>query len=935
MTEIDALRFGHSQSGLGIQCATPRLSWRTSSPNPNVHNWTQTAYEIALKAPGESHQADDGGQVYHVDSANSTWVPWPGPPLRSRERMQVRVRAHGTWIEIEDDGGTPEKEQPRQQAGFTAWSAWGTVECALLSKSDWAAVPIVHPAVGDAHTPLRPVVLRKTFDLPPDFGHVERARLYVTGLGLYRVYLNGKRVGDHELAPGWASYSHRLAYQVHDVSAAVAARNVLGVEVAEGWYAGRLGFNGGRRCLYGERIGALVQLEVVGARKEEVLRVVSDGSWRCNFSSLVRSEIYDGELYDMRQELGNWLGDPDYEEEEEAAWRPVVSLPLPAASLVVPRAPPVRVTQRVAPRRLFATPSGRLVLDFGQNLVGKLHVRRLDLPADAEVRFTHAEVMENGELGVRPLRQAKCTDVIVSSGDILTEWSPKFTFHGFRFVQVDGWDPRASSLAWQENIAALVLHTDFAAAGDFECSHDAINQLHCNARWSMRGNFVSIPTDCPQRDERLGWTGDIQVFSPSATVLYNCEGMLADWMEDVAAEQHDDGGVPPLVVPNVLQHVWPPMPQAVWDDVVIILPWVLYQASGDAEILRRQYPSMTAWLDQGVRRGDDGLWDPDHWQLGDWLDPQAPSDEPGDGRTSGVLVADAYLVHVTRILAQISKLLNQDADAAHYQEQSDRLLHAFHAKYVTPKGLVAGDTQTAYALVVVFGLIDSQSQRKTISHQLSRLVRMAKFRVATGFAGTPIILQALRDSGNLSLAYRMLLEDKCPSWLYPISQGATTIWERWDSLLPDGSINPGEMTSFNHYALGSVVQWLHETVGGLIPREPGWKSVLVSPQPGGPLTYAAVSHDCAYGRWSCRWDLVPLEGAGEDEGEEEGKCGQRINLLKVELDVPLNATAIVRLGSEAEKHVGSGHYRFQVPFVPLPYPLEPIAPFITNPGQGL
>ncbi|PYH43537.1 alpha-L-rhamnosidase [Aspergillus saccharolyticus JOP 1030-1] len=916
MTQIVNLTFEHFPTGFGIQCAAPRLSWKAACPKGNARDWTQTSYEIAVKAP--EFPPEDEGQIYRVDSSESTWVPWPGPPLRSRERKLVRVRAHGTWIEMTEENDTP----TRERAGFTAWSTWIGVECALLTQQDWSAVPMVHPSTGGDRT-LRPVVFRKSFELPAGFGAVDRARLYITGLGMYRVYLNGRRVGDHELAPGWTSYKHRMAYQVHDVSTGIAARNVVGVEVAEGWYAGRLGFNGGRRCFYGDQIGAIVQLEIVGARKDLLMQVVSDSSWKCNFSPLVRSEIYDGEWYDMREELGNWHGDPDYP--EMTTWKPVMTLAQPTAALVVPRAPPVRVTQHVTARRLLTTPSGRLILDFGQNLVGRLHVRELHLSPDAEVRFTHAEVLENGELGTRPLRQAECTDVIISSGENLRDWSPKFTFHGFRFVQVDGWDLRSASLSWQENITALVLHTDFAPAGGFECSHGAINQLHRNAWWSMRGNFVSIPTDCPQRDERLGWTGDIQVFSPSATFLFNCEGMLADWLEDIAAEQHDDGGVPPLVVPNVLQHVWPPMPQAVWDDVVIILPWVIYQASGDLELLRRQYPSMKAWLDQGVRRGEDGLWDPDHWQLGDWLDPQAPSDEPGDGRTSGALVADAYLVRVTRILAQISRLLSQEADYAHYQQESDRHLQAFQAKYVTPRGLVAGDSQTAYALVIVYNLIDSEPQRTTINYQLSRLVRMAKFRVATGFAGTPIILHALSHSNNLSLAYRMLLEDKCPSWLYPITQGATTIWERWDSLLPDGSINPGEMTSFNHYALGSVVQWLHETVGGLIPREPGWKTVLVSPQPGGPLTYAAVSHDCAYGRWSCRWELTAVEG-----GDGERK------MLTVELDVPLNATAIVRLGCEQDdKKVGSGHYRFQVPFVAQPYPPEAIAPFITNPGQGL
>ncbi|KAL2830816.1 bacterial alpha-L-rhamnosidase-domain-containing protein [Aspergillus cavernicola] len=463
------------------------------------------------------------------------------------------------------------------------------------------------------HTFTVQLVVLKTFDLPSEFGLVDRARIYVTGFGVYRAYLNGARVGDHEMAPGWTSYHHRLAYQVFDVSSMIGSENVLGIEVVEGWYAGRLGFDGGKRHLYGPHIGGILQLEIHGVGGQ-VMRVTSDDSWSWNFSALVRSEIYGGELYDMRSELelGNWYSDPNYKDIE---WEPVTSLSFPDSSLIVPRAPPVRVTQRIAPQRILTTPSGQPVLDFDS--------------------LTHAEMMEDGELGIRLLRDAQCTDTIISSGKTLVDWSPKFTFHGFRFVQINGWDPREE---------------EKGDTGWIECSHEAINQLHRNAQWSMRGNFVSIPTDCPQRDERLGWTGDIQIFGPSTNFLYRSAGMLADWMEDVAVEQLSHHG-------------------AVWDDVVIILPWVLYQSSGDLDILRRQYPSMTAWLNQGVRHGDDNLWDENLWQLGDWRDPNAPSNEPGDGRTNGTLVADAYLVYVTSRLARISDLLGKETEYTHYQHE--------------------------------------------------------------------------------------------------------------------------------------------------------------------------------------------------------------------------------------------------------------------------
>jgi alpha-L-rhamnosidase len=553
----------------------------------------------------------------------------------------------------------------------------------------------------------------------------------------------------------------------------------------------------------------------------------------------------------------------------------------------------------------------------------------MTLPANATVTFTHAEVMgDDRELGTRPLRGAQCVDTVISSGQPLIDWSPKFTFHGFRFVQVDGWDPRTAQ-SWQSNIQALVIHTDFKRTGRFECSNLAINQLHQNACWSMRGNFLSIPTDCPQRDERLGWTGDIQVFGPSATFLYDSIGMISEWMEDVACEQSDHHGIPPLVVPNVLDHVWPSIPQALWGDVVIILPWILYLSSGDRDILQRQYSSMKSWLDQGVRRGNDGLWDPEIWQLGDWLDPQAPPDEPGDCRTNGTLVADAYLVHVTSLMSDIAAVLERETEIIHYSCKAQRLRALFQEKYITPSGLIVGDSQTAYSLAIVFGLLSTQQQLDMARCQLAARVRMAKFRVATGFAGTPVILRALTDTDNLSLAYRMLLEERCPSWLYPINMGATTVWERWDSMLPNGSINPGEMTSFNHYALGSVVNWLHETVGGLRPLEAGWKTALVCPQPGGSLTQAVVSYESVYGHWNCQWKLV-------HDADRDGSVTFCLDLI-----VPPNCQAFVKFratedgSSNLEETVGSGKHQWRIPFCPWPWPPRATAPFITNPGQNV
>ncbi|KJJ29003.1 hypothetical protein AFLA70_390g001150 [Aspergillus flavus AF70] len=915
MAKISALRFEQHSTGLGIQCSSPRISWTFCAIDDSICDWTQSQYQISVyRETGSSVEVV-------VDSHVSSLVPWPATPLQSRERASVRVRVYGIWMD---------RATKRQHSGWSAWSSWAIVECSLLSRQDWSAVPISSSSIPASHEdePLRPLLFRKSFVLPATFTSLHRARLYITALGVYRAYINGSRVGDHEMAPGWSSYRHRLAYQVFDVDSLInpSCNNVLSVEVAEGWFAGRLGFSGGKRNIYGSCMAVMAQLEVDGVGGER-FQVTSDSSWKCHRSPIISSEIYNGEVYDARAEVGDWnRHGPLYLDEN---WEKVSILDFPSARLYAPNAPPARITEYLAPQKIFTTPSGRLILDFGQNLVGKLLIHSMTLPVDATVSFTHAEVMENdGELGTRPLRGARCVDTIISSGQKLVDWSPKDTFHGFRYVQVDGWDPRTVPF-WRTNIRALVIHTDFKRTGLFECSNSLINQLHKNACWSMRGNFLSLPTDCPQRDERLGWTGDIQIFGPSATFLYDSIGMLSEWIEDVACEQSDYHGVPPLVVPNILNHVWPSMPQAVWGDVVIILPWTLYLSSGDRDMLHRQYSSMALWLDQGIRRGKDGLWDPELWQLGDWLDPQAPPDEPGDCRTRGTLVADAYLVYVTSLMGNISAIIGRDAESAHYRQTAQRLRTLFQNKYITSSGLVVGDSQTAYSLALVFGLLSTKEQLATARSQLAERVRIAKFRVATGFAGTPIILRALTESDNLSLAYRMLLEERCPSWLYPITMGATTVWERWDSMLPDGAINPGEMTSFNHYALGSVVAWLHETVGGLRPLQAGWKSALVSPKPGGSLTHATVSYESVYGHWSCAWKLVP-----------DGARDERMTLC-LDLIVPPNCHAVVQIQAGAdgsgnrEERVGSGRHQWKIPFSPGPWPPKATAPFIKNPGQGL
>ena len=737
--------FEQYASGLGMETASPRLSWQFVQDDNTVHDWEQKGYEVEIENTSSHEKAS-----YSVTSNNSNLVPWPAPPLRSREGVRVRVRAYGVGF-----------DEP------TDWSTWAGAECGLQSRDGWTACFIGSQTCFDGSDAIRPLRFRRAFSVSSGTGESLRARLYITALGVYTAYVNGERVSDDCMNPGWTSYKHHLAYQTYDVSSLLKPKepNVIAVEVGEGWYAGRLGYGGGGSCFYGDRLGLLAQLEIsTGGNSTD--RIETNQSWQCQPSDITRSQIYDGEDYDGRLEHALWNREAG---EGSGDWHAVEKLEAPSAELFARHAPPVRVVAEVKPVEMITTPSGKFILDFGENVVGKLQLRHLHKPSGHKITLKHAEVLENDELGIRPLRVAKCTDNVICSGDIM-QWTPQFTFHGFRYAQIEGWTPRDQDcpLNLAEDISALVLQTDLTRLGHFSCSHKMVNQLHENAWRSMRGNFLSIPTDCPQRDERLGWTGDIQVFSPSANFLYKTAGMLGDWLKDLAAEQLEPGtqGIPPFVVPNVLQDLWPHMPQAIWDDVTVLLPWNLYRSYGDKDILQRQYPSMLAWLDQGISRGKDRLWDQDQWHLGDWLDPAAPPEEPGDARTNGALVADAYLVHVTTVMAEISSILGKEDEFRRFKQDAVDLKHTFQQKYVAPSGLLVGDTQTALALAIRFDLHEDEKQSIEAGARLAKLVRQAQFRVSTGFAGTPSILSI--SSSASSIPNASMFETRCSVVLPPM-----------------------------------------------------------------------------------------------------------------------------------------------------------------------
>ena len=740
---IAAITAEHHHSGFGLFTSAPRLSWRFNETT--TKDWTQASYDLVITRHGKD-------ESYSVTSAESLLVPWPSTPLVSRERATIKVRAHGS------DGGT------------TDWASLD-VEVALLDRSEWKA-KLISRAPYRSPPPKHPFHLRTTFKTSKRGS----ARLYATAHGLYEFEINGKRVGDEVLAPGWQSYNHRLHYQTYDVTdLLIEGENTIGAWVAEGWFAGRLG-RPGTPEIYGKRPALFAQLEVDGE-----VAVMTDESWEWWEGSLMLSEIYNGEKVDTRLDSDVW-------EKKGVKVGKVEVLPALEAELVAPEVAPVKRVMEVKPVEIITTPSGKSVYDFGQNLVGWLRVDEEIGGKDGdEVVIRFAEVLEHGELGVRPLRTAKSTDMIILGGKT-KGWEPKFTFHGFRYVvpliicphsrtsyaEVTGHPYLSLS-----SFTAIVISSDIRRTGHFSCSHDQINKLHLNTVWSMRGNFVSVPTDCPQRDERLGWTGDIQVFTPTANFLYDTSAFLKHWLQDLEAEQRDGKGVVPVIVPSVpirLGKQWWPM--AIWADCAAITPWDVYQSFGDKSILETQFQSMCYWLDEGVPRDSRGFYGIKTPQYGDWLDPRAPPQLPAHGPTDTFMTANAYLVYTTHLVARIAKVIGNDAAEKKYSDQAADLLGKFRDDYITPNGRLTSDTQTAYTLGLKFGLFKKEST-ETAQGRLDWLIRWDMFKITTGFAGTPLILDVLAEHGMLNLAYRMLQENGNPSWLYPVSMGATTIVSDW------------------------------------------------------------------------------------------------------------------------------------------------------------
>lgn len=840
----EGFRFDHLLDGFGIGNPEPDISWQVADAPVG---WIQEYAEVELSS------VDQPDRTARIDGRQQIQLAWPFAPLRSRQTGSLRIRVGGRGITGE-------------------WSAAVPFEATLLNADDFQAQLIEPVGIGELGGPAP--VLHHRFRLDAIEAAGRTARLYITAHGVYRASINGRPVGDHVLAPGWTAYSERLRFQTFDVGdLLVPGDNEIAVLLGNGWYRGHMSIDS-TDGHYGPDLGAYAQLEITQTDGHRRV-VATDTDWTAVDSGIIDNDWYDGQTTDLR-EVRRRTG----------SVRAGASV---TAQLVAPDGPPIRRTETVPAVACTPLGDGRTIVDFGQNLVGWVQVRATGAAPGDRVVVRHAEVLQDGELAVEALRSAKATDTYLLAGPAEVQLEPEFTYHGFRYAEITGIEVAPTDLQ------AVVIGTDMRRTGYFECSDPLVQQLHSNAVWSMRGNFVDVPTDCPQRDERLGWTGDLQVFAPTASFLFDCAGTLAGWLADLRVEQTADGCVP-VVVPDVLA-ASAAAPVCGWGDAATVVPMTLFERYGDLSTLRRSYPSMRSWVD-AVSDACDAkeLWT-GGFQFGDWLDPTAPPEDALRAKADPDVVATAYRFRSLTLVAQAAKELGLDDDAQSYGELADQVAQAFRTEYLTGGGRILSDAPTVYAMALEWGLLPTEQLRRAAAERLADLVRAAGFCVSTGFLGTPLVCDALTNNGFGNLAYRLLLQTECPSWLYPVTMGATTIWERWDSMTPEGTVNTPIMTSFNHYALGAVADWLHRRVAGLAPTAPGYRRFSVAPLIGGGFSHAAADLMTPYGRAATTWS------------EHEGT-------FELTVIVPVGTQAQVLLPTWTEPEVcdhGTHHWSIPIP----------------------
>ena len=817
--KVQNLLTENQSNPIGLDIVNPRFSWQLTSEKRNV---MQSAYEIRV---GKDISVAKGQDLLwstgKISSDASIHIPYAGDNLESGKRYFWQVRV---WDNLDK---------------ASAWSSPAFWQTAFFKTSDWKAQWIQAGFAEDTVMRKSPM-FRKQFSAAKK---IQSATAYITAHGIYEAHINGQRVGDAYLTPGWTSYHKRLQYQVYDVTNLLqTGNNGIGVTLGSGWYRGYIGFQG-QKNFYGKDVSFLFQLEVIytdGTRET----IVSDGSWKSSTGAIQNSEIYNGEIIDARLDKKGWnrVGYNDSD------WIAVKIQDFPKDNLIAMYNEPIRKKETFAPKAIFTTPKGEKVIDFGQNLVGWVVIKVKGNAGD-KIVVSHAEVLDKeGNFYLENLRAAKSEGIYILSGNGEEVFEPHFTFHGFRYVKVEGYPGELKP----ENFTVVALYSDMKTTGSFTTSNKLINQLQHNIQWGQKGNFLDVPTDCPQRDERLGWTGDAQAFSRTAAFNMGVNNFFSKWLKDLEADQIN--GSVPFVIPNVLGQQ--ASGSAGWADAATIIPWNMYLAYGDKKLLADQYESMKAWVGFMEKNSTNNLWNKG-FHFGDWLFYR-PFDD-NDGRsavTDKYLIAQCFYAHSTQLVINAAKVLGKTEDVAKYATLLKNIKEAFLKEYVTASGRLVSSTQTAYVLALNFDMLPEQARGRA-AERLVENVKAYDSHLTTGFLGTPYLCHVLSRFGYTDVAYKLLLQETYPSWLYPVKMGATTIWERWDGIKPDSTFQTAGMNSFNHYAYGAIGDWMYRVVAGIDTYEDGvgYKHIIIKPNPGGGFTNVDADLKTYYGPVSSHWKV--------------------------------------------------------------------------------
>lgn len=867
------------QNPIGIDNPAPRFSWKIKSSLRNVQ---QKGYEVRV-ATSENDLGEGKNLAWNsgvIPTDQSLYILYGGSELRSRQRYYWQVRVTDNYNNTSD------------------WSEVQYWEMGFLDTSEWSAKWIEAAEITDGKAGAPPVFY-KDFDLSTD---IKSARLYITSHGIYDVTLNGNRINEDLFTPGWTAYQKRLQYQVYDVTSLLEkGKNSTLVTVGDGWYRGYLEWKR-ERNFYGKEVALLYQLEIQLTNGEKIV-VQSDSTWKSSFDGPIRySDIYMGEMLDTR------IDESDIRFVDTVRVKDFSLL-----NLIAQQGPVVRRQEVIQPIDTSRSPKGELIVDFGQNLVGWVRVNIKGNAGDT-LALHHAEVLDqNGDLYTQSLRTAKQENKFVLNGQQQVI-EPHFTFQGFRYLRLSG---AAVSGLDVKNLTAVAIYSDMELTGLFASSNTEINQLQHNIQWGQKGNFLDIPTDCPQRDERLGWTGDAQVFFNTAAYNMNVNLFFKKWLGDIKAEQYDNGNVP-VVIPKTVKRGTDG--SAGWSDVATIIPWRHFVVYGDTSILADQYFSMKKWVDFITSESEQDLWKrTSHY--GDWLFYTMADDRDGKAAiTDKSLIAQAFYAASTQNLIHAARVLGKDADVAKYTALLGRVKEAFNHEFVTPSGKLVSNSQTAYVLALNFDLLPEE-MRAQAAKRLADNIKAYGYHITTGFLGTPYINHVLTRFNYNDVAFKLLLQDTYPSWLYPIKKGATTIWERWDGIKPNGDFQNHNMNSFNHYAYGAIGDWMYKVITGIDVDSSAvaYKRIVIAPHVDGGLTHANGSLETLYGTVRSSWKFegrnmhlhvsIPANTSAKivlphSKGTsilEKGK-----NLASVE-----EIKRYMSVGNSTVCELGSGEYEFQ------------------------